>query len=354
MSSVPTDVLAHVSDFTQERALSQVCSRLWGTLGHRHLTCSVTAATAWSKLARLAEFAAAGMVRTLEVVGDALGEEVAALVTLRAAPHLTSLRLLLPNNKLEDEALQAIALGVADLRSLTELQLDLAGNRLSDARPFAALAALPSLRTLAVDLSYNRLSEQAGLALAQLSRHATLQRLALELQGNRLRDAGAAGLAGVLRAPALTHLRMNLGLNQVYLPGARSFATVNSTETLVALDLGFGGNALGPTGTATIMELCDVPHLQHLSLNLSTTEMAIPMYAGPYGSRPQPGCPIRDAFALGLADFGPHALFCPTLPARPATLSLDLSHNGMRDHGLGPLHRVVAVPGLQALRLHLN
>lgn len=33
-----------------------------------------------------------------------------------------------------------------------------------------------------------------------------------------------------------------------------------------------------------------------------------PAAAGPYGSRPQPGCPIRDAFALGLADFGPHAL----------------------------------------------
>ena len=175
---LPDDVLLHICDYGQSRALSAVCSSMFHILQHRHLALGPNAEHAIAALQHEAR------VRTLSVRWP--------------APCARSLR------------------DLKNLPALHTLTLDLRGDWEEGCpRALAQLASAPALRRLTLDLSGCLLEPGDVGALATLSQSETLEVLHLDLSFADLSNYEAQALVALKETQRLHTLKLNLGSNKL-------------------------------------------------------------------------------------------------------------------------------------------
>ena len=154
------DEWRHVSAFLQSPALSHVCLQTWNALQRRHLLWLATSSNVSEMMTMLKDDPA---VHTLTIhCKDIKDGGARQLAVLKDVPSLTSLRLHLKQNRINEHGAEA----------------------------FAALKEAPLMTALSINLERNQIKDHGAGALAMLKHSHLMQTLSLNLSGNQLTDKG--------------------------------------------------------------------------------------------------------------------------------------------------------------------
>eukprot|EP01006_Ploeotia_vitrea_P048333 TRINITY_DN67222_c1_g1_i1.p1 TRINITY_DN67222_c1_g1~~TRINITY_DN67222_c1_g1_i1.p1 ORF type:complete len:353 (-),score=-0.50 TRINITY_DN67222_c1_g1_i1:544-1602(-) len=167
---------------------------------------------------------------SLDLGCNMIGKEgVASMVEgLSKSTTLQSLHLNFYNNALRTTHCLAL---LHSINSLTDLDLDISCNQITDLEGIGHFQYFQSLKQLRVDLSDNALPDTQMHHLGELKECASLTSLDLVLTGNNIGDLGTLDLKELATIPTLATLSLSLAGNAIGDAGAKVLAQIYVAST---------------------------------------------------------------------------------------------------------------------------